>query len=350
MARTYVILVNWNGHADTIECLESLLRSEERDVAVVVVDNGSSDGSVAAIRAWADGAPFAVPEGPVWAALPPDRARDPDLRIVAGGEAPVPDGSWLTVIEAGENLGFAGANNLGMAFAARDAGMRYLWVLNNDTVVRPDALSRLVAHADAHAGQGIVGATLLYYHRPDIVQGLGGWARPSRALAGHIGFGLAADHLPDAAEIEARLAYVMGASMFVRRETYEATGGMSEAYFLYFEEIDWAKRLPAGVSQGVCTAAIVYHKEGGTIGTSSVARPSDTSLYYQSVNTLRFFARHERRHLPVAAARLVYNMLRSARERDWKAVTVGARALADWSIGRRRRGVYGGAEFRGRRA
>ena len=183
--RTYVILVNWNGHRDTIECLESLARLQDADLHMVIVDNGSADGSIEAIRRWAKAEPPRM-SGPVWDRLPPKRASGVHLNIVAPGAAPgsTTGERQITLIAAGDNLGFAAANNLGMRFAAQDPETGFLWLLNNDTVVTPDALSALLAYARANPSKGIIGSVLLYYSQPDTVQGLGGWLQPSRALSG----------------------------------------------------------------------------------------------------------------------------------------------------------------------
>jgi hypothetical protein len=343
VARTIIVLVNWNGWRDTVECLESLLRLDDDDFAVVIVDNGSADGSLEAITGWAAAPAPARPVAPVWDALPDARRHAPSFRRIAPDD--MLGDERVTLVEAGANLGFAAACNLGMRLALARSETRFVWLLNNDTVAAPASLTHLVAHMAAHPDDAIVGATLLYYHAPATVQGLAGWLRPSRALAGHIGFGLGADALPDAREVEAAMAYVMGASMFVRRECIEATGGMSEAYFLYFEEPDWARRLPPGMRQGVCLDAVVWHKEGGSIGTSSLTRPSDTSLYYYARGTLRFYWTHERRYAGLALGRILYDGLRHTAKGDARAVAVTARALLDAATGRRRRGPYGSAEF-----
>ncbi|WP_419827838.1 glycosyltransferase family 2 protein [Sphingomonas sp.] len=343
MASTIIVLVNWNGWRDTVECLESLLRLDDEKFAVVIVDNGSADGSADAIAAWAAAPAPERPDALAWAALPATRRTAPTFRRI-GPDATLGD-ERVTLVEAGVNLGFAGACNLGMRLALGRAATRFVWLLNNDTIVRPDALSRLVGHMAAHPDHAIVGATLLYYHAPATVQGLAGWLRPSRALAGHVGFGGAADALPQAARVEAEMAYVMGASMFVRRVCIEATGGMSEEYFLYYEEPDWARRLPAGMRQGVCLDAVVWHKEGGSIGTSSLSRPSDTSLYYYARGTLRFYWKHQRRYAGVALGRILYDGVRYVAKGDGRAAAVTARVLVDAVSGRRRRGPYGSAEF-----
>jgi GT2 family glycosyltransferase len=347
MAAIYIILVNWNGQADTIECLESLLRLDHQNFSIVIVDNASTDGSSDSLKSWAKADAGERSSGPIWDKLGARPRKIPSFQSVklADTPDPAPDGSLITLIEGDRNLGFGAGNNIGLRFAAKDPNARFFWILNNDTVVLSDTLWRLERYANTHLSNAIVGSTLLYYHDPETVQGLGGWSKPARALAGHIGFGLNIDDLSQFGSIEGELAYVMGASMFVRRTFYEEVGGMAEDYFLYFEELDWAKRLPSGWTQGLCKDAIVYHKEGGSIGTDSNARPSDTSIYYFSVNTLRYFWRHERRHLPVAVARLLWNAGHFFRQRDWAGVRVIARAIFDAVTDRRRRGPYDGLEF-----
>jgi GT2 family glycosyltransferase len=348
MAAIYIILVNWNGHADTIECLESLLRLDHRNFSVVVVDNGSTDGSTDVLKKWANATAPAPSAGPIWIGLGVQPRKAPTFRSVRLSDTldPAPNGVLITLIEGDGNVGFGAGNNIGLRFAVNDHEARFFWILNNDTVVLPDTLSQLEGYAADHPRDAIIGSTLLYYHDPETIQGLGGWSKPARALAGHIGFGLNIDDLSHFGSIEGELAYVMGASMFVRREFYEQVGGMAEDYFLYFEELDWAKRLSSNWTQGLCKDAIVYHKEGGSIGTDSNARPSDTSIYYFSVNTLRYFWRHERRHIPVATARLFWNAGQFLRQGDWAAVRVITRALFDALTDKRRCGPYNGSEFR----
>lgn len=348
MARSYIILVNWNGHRDTIECLESLTRLEDGDFRVIIVDNGSIDNSVEHLRSWSISPERPRPTSLIWRDLPISRRHETTLQVLAARDLPcaLPDARRVTVIEAAENLGFAGANNVGLAFAARDPDAQYLWVLNNDTVVSPEALSALITHADTYRTQSIIGAVLLYYHNPEIVQGLGGWTNPRKAISGHIGAGSALTDLPTAAAIQSNLAYVMGASMFVRRAIYDVIGGMSEEYFLYCEELDWAMRLPAGCELGICLNAIVFHKEGGSIGTSSVDRPSDTSRYYLYASGMRFYWRHQRRYAAIQLARIVYDLACQYSKRDFAAARAIVQALTDVVAKRTRRGPFGSDEFR----
>src|SRR5436190_7401977 len=121
-----VIVLNWNGRDDTLACLESLAGLNYDNFQVMVVDNGSTDGSVGAIR-----------------------PRFPGVEI----------------IETGRNLGFAEGNNVGIRLAL-DRGMDYVFLLNNDTVVDPSLLSELVAAAERCPEGGIFGAQILYHSDP----------------------------------------------------------------------------------------------------------------------------------------------------------------------------------------
>jgi GT2 family glycosyltransferase len=299
MALVHVVIVNWNGWADTVECLDSLLELDWVDVQITVCDNGSEDGSVGKLAGW-----FAAHPG----------------RGV--------------IVENGKNLGFAGGCNVGIARALADGECGYVWLLNNDTVVMPGALTALVALMEAEPDIAVCGSTLLYHHQPEMVQGLGGWFNPWIGRGGHLGQNGRADALPSRAEIEGRLDYVIGASMLVRRAVFERIGGLSEEYFLYFEELDLARRLLVGERQAWARESVVYHKEGRSIGSSSSGRPSDTSLYYLQVNLLRFYRRHHPWLLPIALARLG----REAAGRDRKALAVSWLALRDFATGKRRTG------------
>lgn len=344
MATSWIILVNWNGGADTIECLESLLRLDDGNFAVVVVDNGSTDGSRERIAEWAAAPAGDVVGGPPWARLPRARRFAADFVQLAADAEDAPS-ARITLIAAGSNLGFAGANNLGMRFARRDAHARYLWILNNDTVVAPDSLSIQQRRMEADPSIAMLGARLMFYDRPDRVQGLAGGFHPWRARGYHIGLDLTADALPAPGQVEARMHYVLGASMFVRSDLVERIGGMSEAYFLYFEELDWAHRLPAQSRLAVATDAVVWHKEGGSIGSATRSRPSDTSLYYINAGLLRFYRAHMPSLLPVAVGRVLREATGYFLRRDRGASRAVLRAARDVACGVRRRGSYRSTEF-----
>ena len=114
-------------------------------------------------------------------------------------------------VKANENGGFAKGNNIGIQYAMKDSECSYVWLLNNDTVIKPDTLSKLVEYAEQHQ-VGICGSTLLYYHNPEQVQ----------AYGGHINrfFGTGS-HILSTSEIEKKLDYVVGASFLINRKVIE---------------------------------------------------------------------------------------------------------------------------------
>ena len=280
MPTTSVIAVtlNWNGAADTIACVQALLRSAQPLHQIVVCDNASRPESWQALLGLAE-------------LLGPGRfASYANLeQALAAPERPL-----VVLVQTGANLGYAGGMNVGMRYAMADAGMSHCWVLNNDTEVHPDALGFLLARSGAEPRPGICGATLLLHHARDRVQALGGASYQAwRARSAALGMGLQASQVPsDPADVEARLAYVNGAAMLVRREFMERVGLMDERYFLYSEEHDWAYRGQlAGFALAWAPRAWVFHKHGATIGTAS-SGGSPLSLFYLYRNKLAFARRH----------------------------------------------------------
>jgi GT2 family glycosyltransferase len=280
-----VVILNWNGWRDTIECLDSLLASTGVDLRVIVCDNASADESVPQLRAWADqrfGQQNWTEEG----AVPGPAA----ARTVAS--------SVFTLLHNGGNLGFAGGNNPGISFAMTRTQCEYIWLLNNDTVVEPDALMQAIQRMEQDRRIGICGSTLVYYHERDKVQAFGGANySPAKGSSVHIGAFQPRAAVPStSAPVEQSLSYVIGAAMLARRAFVEKVGLMTEDYFLYFEEIDWCTRGLGEFALGYAPASVVYHKEGASIGTSA-SGGSPLSIYYLFKNRLRFTLRFHARHI-----------------------------------------------------
>ena len=181
-----------------------------------------------------------------------------------------PDDAAVTVIDAGANLGFAGGNNVGLAFLLRAAAIDHVWLLNNDTVVEPDAAQALLARMDATYNVGMCGTVVRYYFDPGTLQALNGhrfsvWAGTSRGIEQ----GKPARTPFDPARIARETDFVLGASLAVSRRFVDAIGPMHEAYFLYYEELDWAYRNAGRFAVAFAHGAVIYHKEGGSIGSSA---------------------------------------------------------------------------------
>jgi GT2 family glycosyltransferase len=334
---TAVVIVNWNGHRDTVACLESLLRLETQDFHVILSDNGSAPGSVEHIVDWCEGRVEVATDDAAWRMIAAPRRRDPtwvysdDTRVT---EAP----PFLTILRNRENLGFAGANNRGITLALADPATRFIWLLNNDTIVAPDCLGHLVARMQRQPDLGILGATIAYYDDPLRIQGLGARFNSLLGRGEHIGMLSSAHDLPPKSTVEAAMSYVMGASMFVSRRFIETVGPMNEEYFLYMEEFDWSTRNKGRFGLGWEPAARLYHKEGSTIGSSQRHRPSDTSLYFQSINLLRFNARYHPLYLPLNFVRILALAARFWLRKDRSGVSIMFATLRDFFFQTRRRG------------
>lgn len=303
--KSYVLILNWNGWQDTIECLESVFRLEHPSFQVVVLDNDSSDGSLDHIRAWADGA-LKVDESGVNPKLtrlisPPVKKPIPyalldKTQAEAGGGVDADEGK-LILIQTGDNLGFAGGNNVGLRYIIKRGDYSYVWLLNNDTVVEPGALSALTRRVDDKKEYGICGSTVMHYHQPDQIQALGG-ATYNKVLGRPKLF---APALPQGRkltpeEVESRLDYVYGASMLITRDWLSEIGLMSEDYFLYFEELDWIREAKGRYIMAWAEASVVYHKRGVSIGINrDIRKRSYTCDYYYARNRLAF----TRKHIPI---------------------------------------------------
>jgi GT2 family glycosyltransferase len=216
------IIVNWNGWQDTIECLDALDRCDYPCLHVVVVDNGSTNDSVARIRS----------------------AR-PDI----------------VLLESGKNLGFAGGNNVGLRYAlARD--IDYFWLLNNDTKPAPDALSALVEKALTNKRIGAVGSICYYADRPETVQAWGG-ARVNLWI-GYV-------HNSTISRDDWWFHSIYGASMLVPRNAFEDIGLLDEGFFHSWEETEFCLRLrKRGWLLAAAADARVLHKVNASTGGSKL--------------------------------------------------------------------------------
>jgi len=322
--RVYIIVLNWNGWHDTIECLESVLRLDYPDYKVVVCDNASLDGSVDQIRRWARGELSAESRNSTLASLisPPIPKPIPFVEICPGQSAGAVEdhAARLVFIQTGANLGFAGGNNVALRYALQQGDCDFAWLLNNDTVVRPDALSQLVRRMQERPDAGICGSTLLYYDDPSKIQACGGYVYNKWvARGGHIGRLTNAAQLPDAKEVERKMAYVVGASMLVRGVFLEKVGLMDEEYFLYFEELDWAAEAKNQFQLAYCPRSIVYHKEGTSIGSYRVtAHQSVLAEFYATRNRILFTRKHYPLALPAVLCAIGMSALHRLLNRRWR--------------------------------
>jgi GT2 family glycosyltransferase len=333
LPRVHVLVVNYGGWSDTLECLESVFRLDYPDFRVIVCDNGSRDGSLEQIEAWADGRLTATPspnerlrplsQPPVHKPL--SRAKYERAEAEQGGMES--GDARLVLVQTGANLGFAGGNNVGLRYLLARAESGYVWLLNNDTVVAPDALKKLVDVAQADPAIGVVGARLSDYISPDVLQAAGGgrirrWHGVGRPWTDEKNGG------GDPARIAEGLDYITGASMLIPLRVLKPVGLLDERYFAYSEEADWCFRVrAAGFRLAYCPTAHVWHKEGRSIG-----RGSPLQDYYIERNALMLVRRFFAPFLPLA---IPYSMYRSLLPKlvrgEWDRAAAVLRAYRDFA-------------------
>lgn len=277
----HIIIVNWNGWRDTLDCLASLEELDYPNYEIVVVDNGSTDESVARIEE-------AFPS--------------------------------VTLLQTGKNLGFAGGSNAGIKYAL-ERRADYVWLLNNDTTVAPNALGAMIAVASREPGVGAVGSVLYWAGERDRVQAYGG---------GWIGLSVGMSRQFITPVTDDRLSYLTGASLLLRRDTLEKVGLLDESFFMYWEDSDYAFRIRGtGLGLAVARESRVWHKESAALG----AKRSILDGYFNA-SAVRFFKKHS--PLPIlpvcigVGGRLAKRLIR----RDWeRAGAVWRAALTAWREG-----------------
>jgi len=248
MSRWWACVLNWNGREDTLRCLESLRPLAQQGMGVVCVDNGSADGSVAAIRA----------------AFPA-----------------------VDLIEAGANLGYAGGNNLGIRHAI-ERGAEWVVLVNNDATVAPDLVEALEAAAGRWPRAGVL-AGKVYFEQPrDRI-----WWAGQRVglLTGYSGRpdGYGETDGPQHSR-ERPTGRGVGALMAVSRAAIDAVGLLDEDLFAYVEDVDWSLRIrAAGFEVVLVPGARAWH---GVSGSTGGEFGSTHTLYYGLRNTIVVCERH----------------------------------------------------------
>lgn len=314
--KTAIVIINWNGWSDTIECLESLCNLSSAEFAVIVVDNASQDESRQKLLAWGRRNHNLAFAGVI------EQSELDTMSIKLAHK------QWL-YLQSANNGGFSYGNNLGIRLALL-AGCEYVWLLNNDTVVEPHALTALIEHIEAVHEVGMCGSILRFYDDRNIIQAIGGvnfnflFARGNQ-----LGQGLPAND-PRVTSIAAKSpTYIAGASMLLTSEFIRDVGLMEESYFLYFEEIDWAVRARPHWKTAIAIDSIVYHKEGASIGTDSRAKRSQLSQYYLQRNLIRFYMLRKAWLLPIVLLISLKDLFKLIMKQDWLLTKVTVQALFD---------------------
>jgi GT2 family glycosyltransferase len=262
----YIVILNWNNGPDTIECLQSLQESNYHPAVPLVVDNGSTNGSVEEIR-----------------------SSFPSLEI----------------LELEENVGYAAGNNVGIQHAI-GAGADYVLILNNDTLVAPTMLEELIHFAESKPSAGMVGPRMYCTNPNDTIFADGSfidWAKGKTYNRGMFQKALIESE-PKSPE---RVDFIAGCGVLVSRKFLDTAGGFDPIFFLNYEDVDWGLRAwRLGFEVWFTPDAVMWHKVSGTLG-----QASPTNTYYMTRNGLLFFWRNTPLHLRlVAVGRIILRTLR----------------------------------------
>ncbi len=189
-----IIILNWKNWADTIECLESILRIDYPNYQVIIVDNNSPNNSMEYIKSWAEGKldVWVNPDNPLRKlSFPPvlkpipyvfytreEAEKGGNPKLEESPKKNIPDSITtkypLIFIQTGYNGGFTFGNNVGIKYALVRDDSEYLWILNNDTVVDKSSLTEMVKVIKQNRKIGGVGSVLVFYYNPQKIQALCG--------------------------------------------------------------------------------------------------------------------------------------------------------------------------------
>jgi GT2 family glycosyltransferase len=226
------VVLNWNNLPDTLECVDSLQRSDYSNLAILLVDNDSREDPSTVLH-----------------------ERHPGVHVLRNAR----------------NLGYGAGNNAGLRHAI-DAGAAYVLLLNNDVVVAPDTVRRLVMTAEADGLIAMATPRVFYYDRPTEIYWDGGIIDWETGETPHDSQGL-----PVAGELK-RSEWLDGCSLLVRVSAIPHVGMLDERYFLYFEDAEWSVRaLRRGWTNAVVLQASSWHKVSRSTG--GLARPA-VRFYY----------------------------------------------------------------------
>jgi hypothetical protein len=241
-----IVILNWNGLADTLECLDSLQKIVYPNYVIAVIDNGSKSNDAEIIKK--------------------------------------KFGDFVFVIKEEKNLGFTGGCNEGIRWALR-SWANYILLLNNDTVVDSNFLKELVKVAQKDVQIGIVGPKILCYEQPNIIVVAGGrinfWTGDTPLIA--------KNEIDDGRfDYNEEVDFISGAALLIKEETIRRIGLLNELYFAYYEDPEWCtKARKAGFKVVYVSKAKIWHKED-----THMRGPSELSTYYMTRNRFIFMKRN----------------------------------------------------------
>ncbi len=240
-AKIGIIIVNYNGEKYTNDCIKSVLKSSYQNYLVIVVDNASTDNSVRLLEEF---------------------------------------NNKIVIIKNNVNLGFSGANNIGIKYALENE-CEYVLLLNNDTEIDKNLIKNMV-DASIKNNNAIISPKIYYYYEPNKIWSAGGGLNWKKGLSFHYGF-----NEIDRGQFDVRkeIDFATGCCILIHKSVFDKIGFLAEEYFLYFEDTDFCVRAKrAGIKIIYEPSARLWHKVSSTTG----GEESLITLYYGNRNRLYF--------------------------------------------------------------
>ena len=294
-----ILLLNYNGWGDAIECLESVYKITYPNWELILVDNGSVDGSVSKIKEWAAGEILVESkffeydvEGKPIKYIEELFYDEEEARVKASKKEKEWDAllphQKLSILRIEKNRGVTGGENIGIEYILRERKTDYILILNNDIAVDKELLSELVKVAESDPEIGVVGPKIYYYDyngRKDIINFAGGKINFWKGVGYHIG----ANEIDKGQHDEIReVDYVEGSCFLIKKEVIEKVGMLDHEYFAYWEEADWCIRIKKGGYKGCYVPrAKIWHKVSST-----TKKTSGFFEYYNTRNSFLFMKKH----------------------------------------------------------
>jgi GT2 family glycosyltransferase len=248
-AKVCAITVNWMRCDDTLECIASLYQGGVPDLDIIVIDNGSNDGSVERIRR-------AFPH--------------------------------VTIKSNQTNEGYAKAANQGIRMAL-ERGADYILTINNDAVGRGEFIKEMILAFQRHDDCGVMGCKI-YYYDTDNIWYAGGYFNEWLGVSRHPGM----DQRDDGAKLESHTDFVTGCVMLTKAEVFRKVGLFDEMIMIYSEDLDFCLRAHRyGYGSWYVPTAVVFHKVSMTTGQGGSNYMTQYRCYYYARNSLLVMAKNQ---------------------------------------------------------
>lgn len=243
ISETFIVILQYNNSQDTIRCLDSVKELDYPNYEVIIVDNGSNVKDVNKIRNW----------------IQKEHHSDSYTKY--------------EILDTKYNSGYSGGNNIGIKYALENRA-DYLLILNPDTTIRKNTLTKLIEAAESDSQIGILGPAV-NENGKTVYGGKIDWLQPELSH-------LVVELLSELSGSTTKF-YIPGAAMLIKRQVIEKIGLLDERYFLYFEDADFCKRAKqAGFKLAIVPDAVVHHKPSSS--TFSLGTPLLLRYHYRNAH------------------------------------------------------------------